>query len=227
MPASWEISNSNQIVIGILHVDATTMAWSLGFRNLMMPGREEFRMFNPFFPVAGMPFDQARNTVIQHALSIPTVRWVGMLDSDVIPPRDAFLRLISHNLPFCSGVYCRRSPPHAIPVMQRQGQWLTELPPQGLIEVDVVGAGCCVLRRDMLEKLPPITPVKKWYSWEVDARLAGQPCEYGMSEDFSLNLHMKKHGYKVMVDSSIRCRHVGLGEADYGSFVPCYTNPIT
>ena len=34
-------------------------------------------------------------------------------------------------------------------------------------------------------------------------------------------------GIKIMVDTAIECRHVGLAEATYGSFTPCNTTPVT
>ena len=104
MAGAWEIKAAKQVLVGILHVDNVTVAWSLGFRNLIIPGE--------ILPVTGMPFDMARNTICRHALE-HDFEYVFMLDSDVIPPSDTILRLMSHRQPFISGVYCRRSPPQA------------------------------------------------------------------------------------------------------------------
>jgi hypothetical protein len=217
---SWEILNS--VLVGILHVDVTTVAWSLGLRNLQLP------QYSRILPVAGMPYDHARNSVCETALK-EGFQWVLMLDSDVIPPNDAVLRLLRHNLPVVSGLYCRRSPPCAIPVMIKDGQWVTKFPANALIEVDYVGAGCLLINRSVLEKLPPPAghPGKRWFHWKVDAR--GHEDTAGcLSEDFVFNRRCKLElGIPTMVDTSIVCRHVGSAQATIGRFEPCDTNPVT
>ncbi len=195
------------------------MAWAYGLRNLIIPGQA--------FGLAGMPFDHARNTACQQALQAGA-DFLFSLDSDVVPPRDTILRLMKHDLPVVSGIYCRRSPPHSVPVMIRNGQWITEFPANSLIEVDLVGAGCLLIRRDVLEKLPPIDDKrgKHWFDWRVD--MVGLiPQGEALSEDFSFCLQCRKHGIPIVVDTSIQARHVGFGESTYGSFVPLNTTPIT
>lgn len=223
MVASWELMRQKQLLVGILHTDVTSIAWSLGLRNLQIPGA--------VLPVAGMPYDMARNVVCQQALA-QGYRNVGFLDSDVIPPRDAFLRLLSHGRPIVSGVYCRRSPPHGVPVLIKNGTWFTALPgahEDPLVEVDYCGAGCLVISRELLERLPPSRPEfgKHWFDWKVD--MAGQvPQGEALSEDFQFCLQAKrKLGVSTWVDTSIRCKHVGLAQADYGSYTPCDANPNT
>ena len=219
MPGSWEICQNNQVLVGILHTDQVSTAWSLGLRNLIIPGQ--------ILPVAGMPYDMARNSICRAALD-GGYKWCFHLDSDVITSRDTILRLMAHNLPIVSGVYCRRSPPAGVPVMIKNGAWVTNYPPNTLFEVDLVGAGCLLLRRDFLEKLPPLDAKrgKHWFDWRVD--MAGLiPQGEALSEDFAMNLHARKNGWKVMVDTSIMCKHVGLAEAGYGSFQPCHANPNT
>ena len=176
MPGAWEIRQQQSVLCGILHVDTTTVAWAFGLRNLIMPGS--------FMPVAGMPFDMARNVVCGKALELGA-EWVFFLDSDVIPPRDAVLRLMSHRQPVVSGVYCRRSPPHGLPVMIKNGQWVTQFVSGSVIDVDVVGAGCLLIHRTVLGALPPLDERrgKRWFDWRVDMQHLLPPGE-AMSEDF-------------------------------------------
>ena len=218
MAGAWELMQDKQVLVGILHVDTTCMAWSLGLRNLQIPGR--------ICPVAGMPYDMARNTICDIALR-EGYRYVFMMDSDVIPPNDAILRLIRHNKPIISGVYHRRSPPVGIPVMQKGGQWVTSYPANAIIEVDVVGAGCLLIRRDVLEKLPPIRPGHRWFDWKVNYNgLPGQN-RPGMSEDFEFCYQCRQNGIPILVDTSVQARHIGLGQATYGRFESCDTTTIT
>lgn len=222
MPGAWEIPVHGSVLCGILHTETTSMAWALGFRNLQIPG--------PIMPVAGMPFDQARNTICMKAMEIG-VDYCFMLDSDVIPPNDAVLRLMKHGLPIVSGVYARRSPPHSIPVMLRGGNWIQpdQLPKDGkLFEVDVCGAGCLLIRRDVLEKMPPQRPEAgaHWFDWRVQMQSI-RPQHECLSEDFTFCVAAKKCGFPTAVDPSVVCRHVGFAQALPGIFVPADTTPNT
>jgi hypothetical protein len=221
MPGAWELMANPSVLVGILHVDSTCMAWSLGFRNLIIPRGD-------IMPIAGMPYDHGRNAGCQRCLE-GGYDYLFWLDSDVIPPRDALLRLLAHRLPIVSGLYCRRSPPHGVPVMIKNGQWVTQFPMGALVEVDLVGAGCLLLHRSVLERLPPQRPEagKHWFDWRVDMQ-GRMPPEYCLSEDFTFVKACKeKLGISTYVDTSVQCRHVGLAEATYGNFVPCNATPIT
>lgn len=178
MASSWEWKQQHQVLVGILHTEQTAMAWALGLRRLQIPGM--------ILPVAGMPYAHARDVICQTALD-NGFDYAFHLDSDVIPPPDAIYRLMSHNLPIVSGVYHRRSRPHGWPVMLKGGGWITQYPPNTLMEVDLVGAGCLLLRRDFLEQLPPIDPERgqRWFDWRVN-RQHLLPQGEALSEDFAM-----------------------------------------
>lgn len=114
--------------------------------------------------------------------------------------------------------------------MIRNGTWVTEYPPGATIEVDRVGAGCLLVHRSVLESMPPQRPEagKHWFDWRVDMRGVPGTIEYECSsEDFTFCDHYRKMGGKVLVDTSIVCRHVGLAQAGPGTFLPCEVWPIT
>ncbi len=217
---SWEILEQRKLLVGILHVDTVTLAWSFGLRNLRIPGQ--------FIGVAGMPYDHARNSVVKMGLE-NGFQWIGFLDSDVIPPNDAFLRLLSHNQPIVGGMYCRRSPPHGVPVAIKNGNWLTQLPGPGqnpLVEVDVMGAGCMIVHRSVFENLPPSRPGKPFFDWRVDSPELF-PSGEAMSEDFTFCLNARKAGYKILLDTSIQARHIGYAQATFGNMQPLETVATT
>lgn len=216
MAGAWELKKQNKVCCAIIHVETTTVAWALALRRLIIPGPEPL-------VVTGLPFDHARNVCARHALD-SGAEWLFFLDSDVAPPPDAVPRLLAWDRPVISGMYCRRSPPHAVPVMMRDDRWVTDIPAPGkgpLVEVELVGAGCLLIHRRVLEQLPPHRPGKPWFDWRSDI---GPPhCRPGeaMSEDFTFCKAVReKLNIPVMVDTSVRCRHIGMAEADYGSFVP-------
>lgn len=210
---------NNSVLCAILHVETTTIAWAFGFKNLIVPGAVT--------GLTGMPFDMGRNSACQQALQ-NNFSWLFFLDSDVIPPHDAILRLMRHNKPIISGVYHRRSPPVGIPVMQKPaGQWIVNYPPNKVIEVDVVGAGCLLIRRDLLEAVAkqPQRAGKPWFDWRVDM-MGHLPKEECMSEDFTFCRHVKRQlGIPILVDTSVQCSHIGNAEARLHSFGPINSIP--
>ncbi len=237
MSGSWEIREANQVTVAILHVDVTTVAWSFGLRNLIVPGREDLRKCEPFLPVSGMPFDHARNLTADVMLQRGH-EWLFCYDSDVIPPKDAIVRLMAWKEPFVSGIYHRRSPPLSVPVAQKDGQWIATPPNCGLIEVDVVGAGCLLIHRSIFEQLPHQRPEagKSFFDWRVDVKdfkgRDGKKLEWPaeqppLSEDFTLCFHARRHGVRVMCDTSIQCRHVGYGESTHGQWSALNTHTRT
>lgn len=177
-----------------------------------------------------MPYDHARNAACQQALNCGA-DWLFFLDSDVIPPRDAVLRLMAHRQPIISGVYARRSPPVSLPVMIKDGRWVTDYQPGAIIEVDVVGAGCLLIHRSVLERFLS-NPIganrgKGWFDWRVDMAHLLPPGE-AMSEDFCFCLHARRaFGYKILVDTSIVCRHVGHCQSLPGRFEALDCAPVT
>lgn len=215
---SWEIAEQNKVMCAILHTEVTTLAWAFGLRNLMIPG--------PIVPLAGMPYDHARNEAVRIFLGNGLFQYLFFLDSDVVAPPDTIYRLLAHNQPIVSGMYCRRSPPHGLPVAIKNGSWVTNFVPGSVLDVDLVGAGCLLIHRSVLEKVPPQHPCHPWFWWKVD--MASQvPQGEGVSEDFSWCQHVRKHGYKVLLDTGVRCRHVGYAEAELGSLNPLNTVPVT
>ena len=216
---AWEIKERKKVLVGILHTDVVTLAWAFGLRNLIIPG--------DICPIAGMPFDHARNHLVQTMMQ-GGYEYVFFLDSDVIPGSDAILRLLSRNEPFISGLYSRRSPPHSIPVAIKNGQWVTNYVPGSVIEVDKVGAGCLLISRKFFESIPPQRPGYPWFDWRVNFQgTPGLDSEYCQSEDFTLCSHARAHGFRVMLDTSVVCRHCGYAQATHGQFVPMETIPNT
>ena len=111
MGGCWEqTGQSGSVLVCVIHTDTTTIAWAFGLRNLQIPGG--------VMGLAGMPYDMARNEACKKALEIGASH-LFFIDSDIVVPSDGVLRLLRHNVPLISGVYCRRSPPVGVPVMMK------------------------------------------------------------------------------------------------------------
>jgi hypothetical protein len=205
MPGYWEIKPT--VFTAILYVDSVNFSWACGLRRLRLHGPE---------PVgySGMPYDMARNQAAMNCLD-SGCDYLFFLDSDVVPPPDAVERLIARNVPVVSGVYARRSPPETLPVAMINGQWLSpRLPKNKLLDVHLVGAGCLLVKREVLKALPPLDAHrgKHWFDWRVDMRSTLPPGR-ALSEDYSFCVHCWEHGIPVKLDTSVRCVHQGM--ADY------------
>lgn len=210
---SWEVGSSS-VLVAVLHTDVVTFQWSKGLRSLIIPNGDVMGF-------AGMPYDMARNVACQQAISFGCSH-VFMLDSDVIAPPDAIVKLLSRAHPFISGVYHRRSPPAGIPVMMKGGTWVTEYPANSVIEVDVVGSGCLLIDTNLLRACPPQRPGSQWFDWRVhlNGLLPQGKC---MSEDFTLCNHIReKMGIPVLVDTSVQCQHIGYSAYTYGNSQPLH-----
>lgn len=203
MSGAWE-QQQPSVLLAILTREIVTTKWSLGFRNVVLP---------PMSGVStrsGAPFDVARNAACEDTLR-HGFQWLMFLDDDVIPPGDVFARLASHNKDIVSGLYLRRQEPICPVAMtiaaDGSSKWVTSWnPPECLAEVDLVGAGCLLIHRRVLEGM-----TKPWFDWEIGRKV---PEGRGaMSEDYTFCLAAKKAGFKIFLDTSVRCKHVGLGEA--------------
>lgn len=239
----WELKAQRQVLVVVLTRETTVANWSASFRNLIIPGNPHSYVF-----LSGMPFDHARDRGCHLALE-GGYEYIFFLDDDVLLHPESIIRLMSHKLPIVSGVYCRRAPP-IVPVMMRNfaggRHWVTQFFAPSLIEVDVVGAGCLLIHRSVLERLPPISHKYRWFEWRVDQTkcylqtssgeksqggivnthtMIELPPEERVSEDFAFCLHAKRHRYQIIVDTGCQCRHAGQSESRLGGptgfeFVP-------
>lgn len=221
MPGAWELKKQNKVVTVILHTGVVSFAWAANFRRMKIPGPDPIGL-------SGYPFDHARNVGAKMMLDTKA-EWLFFLDSDICTPVDCVERLIARGKPVISALYCRRSPPQGVPVARKNGQWLTTIPGPGqdpLVEVDLVGTGALLIHRTVLEQLPAHRPGKPWFDWRVDLQ-GFIPAERAMSEDFCFCQSVRENlNIPIILDTSIRCRHIGEAEADFGTFTPVGSLPL-
>lgn len=217
MPGAWEAGRPG-VLVATLTREMVATRWAKGYRDLQLPPAS----FTSF--LSGMPFDHARNMACENMLNM-NFTWLFFLDDDVVAPPDTIQRLINHGKDIVSGIYHRRALPIA-PVMLRfdandQAQWVNEYPANTLIEVDLVGAGCLLIHRRVLERMS-----RPWFEWQLGKEdpkpEPGVKVPSKLSEDFSFCRKAKREfGFGIYVDTSIQCEHIGLGHAHTGgTFMP-------
>jgi hypothetical protein len=202
LSGSWE---QPEVLVGILTREIVTTKWAMAFRSMMLPptGNISFQ--------TGMPFDHARNTLCQRALA-DNYKWLMFIDDDVIMPPDTFARLSSHKHDIVSGLYYRRSLPIA-PVLLRDTSpmptYITDLIAPNVNEIDMCGTGCLLINTRVLRNVP-----RPWFEWKVDRD--DLPPNERCSEDYSFCRKVRQYGFKIYVDTSVQCKHIGLGESGFG-----------
>jgi len=166
--------------------------------------------------------DLARQQAVEEALE-SGVKWILMLDSDVIPPRDVFIKLKSHNLDVVSALYhAKKEGTH--PAMWRLDE-SKELTPvedytdNSIIDVDGIGLGCTLVKRRVFETVEP--PWFKWtqgyenHPWDHSGRDGPQ----GVGEDFYFCEKVKHSGFNIYVDTSMKCHHEAKGAVTEDGYI--------
>lgn len=150
--------------------------------------------------------DASRNLIVEHALEIG-YDYILWIDSDMIIPKNTLIQLLSHDKDIVSGVYAYKLLPTAgqgrNAVAKRfkkdakdtyEDISLSEIrESERLMEIDGVGFGCVLTKVDVFKNIK-----KPWFRYTPN-----------MGEDIYFCRKAQKAGYKVYLDTSIRCGHIG------------------
>lgn len=218
------IGNINPVVgLGIIHTEHVTFEWALSFRYLNIP-------FNHvYFHSSNMPYDCSRELVVRETLKAHNPEWIFFIDTDVIVPRDGILQLIGlanqHNKPVVSGLYFAKKH-EEIPmpcawakigeepannkylyksIENEVKPWLDK---NALLEVDVVGAGCLLIKSDIFKKLDASNPKLPYFEWGLNRRDHEGRNLLQVSEDFYFCERLKEIGVKPHLSTAVRCDHI-------------------
>jgi len=125
------------------------------------------------------------------------------LEQDIVPPKDAIERLLKHNKEITSALYFYLGDDKKtlLPMVwvhyedeYAKRLMIDEIPADEIIEVVTSGLGCILIKRDVLEKIE-FRHVKNEEPWD----------DLWFCED------AREKGFKVYVDTSIRCKHYVTG----------------
>ena len=242
MPAAWELvhidgeeypkpesavvedlpEEKKFLMVVIPHTGTVTMDWVRVFRKSKWP--EGTKFMTP----AGMPIDVARDMSARAAVE-KGYEWIFFWDSDVMLPDGAVQKLLEANTPLVNGMY----------VAKRKfgdgffwDMWMRVQGPDGKIgatnvmdwgdaryfdQADFVGAGCMLVHRSVFEKISEMYPGLPYFYWTISRKPEGivpfpDPMMNAMSEDFFFCALAKACGFRIVVDTSIRCGHMTTSE---------------
>lgn len=126
------------------------------------------------------------------------------IDSDQTFPPDTLCRLVAHDKDIVAALVTAKQPPHLVVAgygNENDGfSNLLDWPSAALIEVDVTGFGCILIKRSVFEQFPEGNPFQK-----IFCRAMGD----NMGEDWSFCVRARKLGFNIYVDTSIPIGHIG------------------
>ncbi len=120
----YEVHHARRVLRGILHA-RQVVAYKQRNVLVAVPQRVQHAKhvvpcLNGFYPgqhiharvhsVFGLDYAEARNALVQAALSDDAITHVLFVDDDVLLPRNGLQKLLEYNLPIVSGVYVKKNP---------------------------------------------------------------------------------------------------------------------
>jgi hypothetical protein len=152
----------------------------------------------PYLTSTGLPIDSSRNYLVKQAMDIGADS-VLFLDADIEPPGNIF-RLFRRKEKILSGIYWRfHEPIVPLAFTVKDGEYIpvSLQKKKGLIEVDAVGMGCCMINTSVFGDIE-----YPWFKFIFDSYTS-------ISEDFYFCLKVREK-YKIFVDPRVECAHIGL-----------------
>jgi len=167
----------------------------ISFMNLERPD------FIPI-PATSGPIDGLRNKIVEDALNLGCSHLI-MMDTDQIYPANTITKLLSHKLPIVGCLVHRRYPPFDPLLIKgeiNKYENITEWDDGELLEVAATGTGCLMFDMRIFKNMPA-----PWFKFRPnpDKERGGV-----IGEDIGFCSDLKQAGYKIYVDTSIKCAHL-------------------
>lgn len=147
----------------------------------------------------------SRDTICRNALEYG-FDYVLFVDSDMVFYPDDLMRLLSHRVGICAGLYCKRqgSPDNVAYTKvitrryfpYREPKLIEDKAKTGFGEIAAAGFGFMLIKSSVLKT------VYKYYK---------QPFEpfKGIGEDVAFSIRARRIGYKTFIDRDVKLGHIG------------------
>ncbi len=153
----------------------------------------------------GYRIDQVRNLICDYAIN-NNFDYVFFVDSDIILPSDALVKLLNHSKDIVSGTYIQRKQGIKIPEIyidinsNIQNINIDDLNKHNnIFEIAGCGFGCCLVKVDSIKKI-------NYPQFEYHPAIK---MENTLSEDIDFCIKAKNKGINIFCDPSIKCDHIG------------------
>ena len=171
--------------------------------NLIKPNNAEI-VFECFY---GYNVDQVRNLMAHYTIQ-NNFDYIFCVDSDVVLPKDALIKLLNHDKELISGIYRQRILDKVIPELyiindnQTRRAVVDDIEKPQILEVSSCGFGCTLIKKDLLVRIG-------YPQFEYHASIDFSKT---ISEDSDFCIKTRKVGSHAYVDTSIKCGHIGSFE---------------
>ena len=156
-----------------------------------------------FYLPHNRPIDCSRNQIVNYFLTTDA-KWLLMIDSDVVPPYN-ILDMIKNDVPVCSAWVNTKKDNEVVPMAldKVEGGYKVkkELEANKPTEVDCIGTGAILIKREVLEKM-------KQPCFEFRKKENG---ELALGEDFDFSEKVRALGFKIYFDARYKCNHLTVG----------------
>lgn len=145
-----------------------------------------------------------REKLINNAIEIKA-DYVLWLDSDMVFPSTAAIRLLNHEKDIVACNYNRRTLPMKTVAYENIRDWDSWVPltvEDGLMEVEGVGMGCMLMKTKVFERLD-----KPFFEFSYNKKQ-----DDWLGEDFNLLKKLRVEGYSIFIDTPLSqsIRHMGM-----------------
>ncbi len=207
------------IAIGRLHVGAIQPEWLIAWEELKKPAKADGSPDWVTYSATRQVVHHARNEVVRSTLAQhPEATHLFFLDDDICMPPDGLLRLLGHNMPVVTGLYIQRGVPF-LPVVYRRTpegrhMQITQFC-DGLQVIDACGAGCLLIRTDVLRAIAATG--EPWFDWPPS----------GIAEDLAFCARVQALGFPILLDFGVKCTHLTTIEVTYEVFAQRLAEGLT
>ena len=185
------------------------------FMNFFVNVAQKYKI--QYFLVDSTAVDVARNVLVDNFLKSECSHLL-FLDSDMVLPPNLVDVLIKHDKDFVSALYVlRKAHRPCYRFKQEDGHYKApeKIEPNKLIEIDAVGLGACLIKREVLEKVDKENEGKPLFKMDYRNRTEI------LGEDAFFCELVKKAGFSIFVDTAILAGHFGglIPESAFKGFI--------
>ena len=223
-----------KVAICILHTGSVSIKWAMR-TALLFSYLSSKNIFFSYLLSSNQPYDNSREMLTRSALQ-GGAEYIFHYDTDCLIPLNSIELMIEwaekYNLPVISGLYWAKKPGEPMPAAWFKTKEYPEenkidFAPldikksleknpgkQPIIPVDVTGAGCLLVKREVFEKLDKSDPDSPYFLWGLGRNYKCPKCGSKgplpqMSEDFYFCTRcVKELNIKPHLATAIRCDHL-------------------
>lgn len=171
------------------------MIYTQAALSIMIQAKHAANLFFPSQATVSMAF--IRNNLIENFLKSDCTHAL-CLDGDEVFPENMVYKLLNHDKDIVSAYVCvKNQPEKPNAYVKHKGKYIP-YKGIGLEEVDAVGFGQVLIKREVFEKMG-----SPWFAYEDSKTKV-------TTEEIYFFEKAKKFGFKLFVDYGLRCEHLSL-----------------